>query len=281
MTVATLNDVLRPALVGHYAVAGLVVLGWEDARAYVAAAEEARLPVILQAGPGCRKHTPVAILGRMFRHLAEQAAVPVVCHIDHAKTVDECREGMDCGFTSLMIDGSMLPLAENIALTRNVVKLARPHGISVEGEVGVVGYSGGAASAHTSPDEAEIFARDTGVDALAISVGNLHLQTEQQAIIDMASLAAIEAVTTVPLVLHGGSGIPVATRQLLASQTRVKKFNIGTELRLAFGKALRKSIADNPGTFDRVTLLAATEPALRLEARRVMEDLARQLRETG
>jgi fructose-bisphosphate aldolase class II len=180
-----------------------------------------------------------------------------------------------------MIDGSMLPLAENIALTRNVVKLARPHGISVEGEVGVVGYSGGAASAHTSPDEAEIFARDTGVDALAISVGNLHLQTEQQAIIDMASLAAIEAVTTVPLVLHGGSGIPVATRQLLASQTRVKKFNIGTELRLAFGKALRKSIADNPGTFDRVTLLAATEPALRLEARRVMEDLARQLRETG
>lgn len=280
MTVATLNDVLRPALAGQHAVAGLVVLGWEDARAYVAAAEEARLPVILQAGPGCRRHTPVAILGKMFRLLAEQATVPVVCHIDHARTVQECRESIDHGFTSVMIDGSMLPLIENITLTQDVVKLARPHGISVEGEVGVVGYSGGVASAHTSPEEAQIFDRETGVDALAISVGNLHLQTEQQAIIDMASLAAIEAVTTVPLVLHGGSGIPVATRQLLARQTRVKKFNIGTELRLAFGKALRKTMADNPGTFDRVTLLEATEPALRMEARRLMEALAPELHST-
>lgn len=274
MTIASLSDVLRSAVAGNYAVAGLVVLGWEDARAYVEAAEEAALPVILQAGPGCRKHTPVPILGKMFRHLAEQASVPVVCHIDHALTVEECREGIDHGFTSVMIDGSMLPFADNIALTRRVVELSKPLGISVEGEVGVVGYSGGAASAHTSAVEAGAFERETDVDALAVSVGNLHLQTEKQAEIDMQALLSIESATTVPLVLHGGSGIPSATRRLLATQHRVKKFNIGTELRMAFGNALRATLAENPQEFDRINILRATIYGSRSIAASVMQEIA-------
>jgi fructose-bisphosphate aldolase, class II len=274
MTVATLNDVLRPAIAGNYAVAGLVVLGWEDARAYVEAAEEARLPVILQAGPGCRKHTPVPILGKMFRYLAETASVPVVSHIDHARSIEECQEGIDHGFNSVMIDGSMLTLAENILLTQRVVSLSKPHGISVEGELGVVGYSGGAASAHTSAEEACIYERETGVDALAISIGNLHLQTQKQAEIDIEALRAIEAVTTVPLVLHGGSGIPSATRRLLARTSKVKKFNIGTELRMAFGAALRSVLAIQPEEYDRINLLRATIPASRNIAMSVMRELA-------
>jgi fructose-bisphosphate aldolase, class II len=274
MTVATLDDVLRPAMSGNYAVAGLVVLGWEDAKAYVEAAEEAQLPVILQAGPGCRKHTPVPILGKMFRHLAEQANVPVVCHIDHARSVEECQEGIDHGFSSVMIDGSMLPLAENIALTKRVVSLCKPYGISVEGEVGVVGYSGAAASAYTSPNEAATFEHETGIDALAISVGNLHLQTEKEAEIDMDALRALEAVITVPLVLHGGSGIPLATRQLLASSSKVKKFNIGTELRMAFGEALRSILTNQPEEYDRINLLRATIPVSRKIAKRIMHELA-------
>jgi fructose-bisphosphate aldolase, class II len=273
MTVATLNDVLRPAMAGHYAVAGLVVLGWEDARAYVEAAEETGLPVILQAGPGCRKHTPVAILGKMFRHLAEQATVPVVCHIDHARTIDECRQGIDHGFSSVMIDGSMLPIAENITLTARVVEFSRKAGVSVEGEVGVVGYSGGGASAFTSPDEAAIFERETGIDALAISVGNLHLQTEKHAVIDLDALQNIAAVTTVPLVLHGGSGIPSDMRRMLAANTRVKKFNIGTELRMAFGVALRSVLAARPEEFDRINILGATIPSSRAAAKSVIEEL--------
>ena len=270
MTVATLTDVLQPAMRGGYAIAGLVVLGWEDARAYVEAADETGIPVILQAGPGCRKYMPVAILGKMFRHLAEQARVPVVCHIDHAYTFDECAEGIDHGFSSVMIDGSKLPISENISLTARVAQRAHAAGVSVEGEVGVVGYHGGGASAMTLAAEAQRFDLESGADALAVSIGNVHLSTEKTTGIDFERLRAIEAVTRLPLVLHGGSGIPVATRQKLARETRVAKFNIGTELRMAFGTALRKSLAEQPGSFDRIELLGPAIPALREEARLAM-----------
>ena len=273
MTVATLSDVLRPAIAGRYGVAGLVVLGWEDAQAYVEAAEKLGVPVILQAGPGCRKHMPVPILGKMFRHLAEQARVPVVCHIDHALTVEECVLGIDNGFTSVMIDGSALPIVENIALTKRVVKIAHRAGVSVEGEVGKVGYVSGAASAHTSIEEARLFDLETGVDALAISIGNVHLNTEKTSGINFESLRAIEAVTHSPLVLHGGSGIPLDVRSKLARETRVKKFNIGTELRMAFGTALRDYLNENPEVFDRNAILGATSGALKDEAKRVLKNL--------
>ena len=273
MTAATLTDVLGPAVSGGYAVAGLVVLGWEDARAFVEAADETGIPVILQAGPGCRKHTPVAILGRMFRTLADQARVPVVCHIDHATSLEECLAGIEHGFTSVMIDGSKLEISANIALTAAVVEHARKTGVSVEGEVGVVGYVNGAASAMTSPAEAQRFERESGADALAISAGNAHLNTEKTSGIDFAVLSAIAAVTRLPLVLHGGSGIPVAVRQRLARAHRVAKFNIGTELRMAFGAALRRTLAERPDSFDRIELLASTIPALREATREVITAL--------
>jgi fructose-bisphosphate aldolase, class II len=273
MTIATLKDVLQPAIAGRYAVAGVVVLGWEDARAYVEAAEDEGLPLILQAGPGCRKHTPVSILGKMFRHLAEQATVPVVCHIDHALTFDECVAGIDHGFSSVMIDGSMLPLSENIALTSRVVEAAKSHGVSVEGEVGVVGYAGGAVSQSTSAMEAAQFERETSVDALAISIGNVHLQTEKMAAINFAALQEIEIVTTVPLVLHGGSGIASAVRQKLALDHRIKKFNVGTELRMAFGRSLREVLQECPSEFDRIKILSATEPAMKQAASDVIVEL--------
>jgi fructose-bisphosphate aldolase, class II len=273
MTVATLKKVLAEATASRSAVAGLVVLGWEDARAFVEAADEVGLPVVLQAGPGCRAHTPVSVLGKMFRVLMEQARVPVVAHIDHAYTLEECAAGIDHGFTSVMIDGSKLAIGDNIALTRRVVAIARPAGVSVEGEVGVVGYSDGRPSAMTSPTEARRFDEEAGADALAISVGNVHLSTEQTSGIDFVSLRAIEAATRLPLVLHGGSGIPVAVRQQLARETRVKKFNIGTELRMAFGRALRRTLAETPGSFDRIEILSATIPDVRKEARAIIAAL--------
>lgn len=276
MTLATLSDVLRPALLGGYAVGGLVCLGWEDMRAYVRAAEAEGLPVILQAGPSCRTHTPLPVLGRMFRHLAETASVPVVAHLDHGYSYDECREALESGFTSIMFDGSSLPLAENIAQTSRIVALAHDAGISCEGEIGFVGYAEGDASRGTDPAEAERFASETGVDAMAISVGNVHLQQNRDGGLDEARIAEIAGRTQVPLVIHGGSGVPLDQRTRLARSTSVCKFNIGTELRMAFGAALRDAVAADPDRFDRVQILRDVEAPLEAAARTVLRALAPQ-----
>jgi fructose-bisphosphate aldolase, class II len=273
MTVATLKEVLATAVEQKTAVAGLVVLGWEDAMAFVAAAEETRLPVILQAGPGCRAHTPIRVLGPMFRALMEQASVPVVAHIDHAYSIDECKAGIDHGFTSVMIDGSKLPIRENIKITREISVLARAAGVSVEGEVGEVGYVDGKPSAATSPSDAALFDAESGADAMAISIGNVHLNTEQTSEIDFNALRQIESVTRLPLVLHGGSGIPGHIRRKLAHETRVKKFNIGTELRMAFGASLRRVLTEDPALFDRIQILKGVGPDLQSAAAAVMREI--------
>ena len=270
MTLATLRDVLQPAMTGGYAVAGLVTLGWEDMRAYVAAAEAENCPVILQAGPGCREHTPLPILGKMMRHLAERASVPVVAHLDHGYTFEECREALESGFTSLMFDGSRKPLQQNIDETAAIAEMAHAAGISCEGEIGFVGYFGGENSAGTDPTEAAQFAAETGVDAMAISVGNVHLQTDKDGGLDEPRIRTIEAVTDIPLVIHGGSGVPIAQRTSLAQGSNVCKFNIGTELRMAFGAALRASVNSDADRFDRVQILKDTHDPLVAATRGVL-----------
>ena len=270
MTLVTLKDVLRPARSGGYAVAGLVTLGWEDMRAYVEAAELERVPVILQAGPSCRAHTPLPILGKMFRYLAEGASVPVVAHLDHGYTFDECQLAVESGFTSLMFDGSKKPLQQNIDETAQVAELAHSAGISCEGEIGFVGYSGGESSSGTDPSEAAKFAVDSHVDAMAISVGNVHLQTDKSGGLDENRIRAIEAACDVPLVIHGGSGIPTEQRRRLARASGICKFNIGTELRLAFGTALRSSVLSDLDRFDRVAILKDTHAPLVAATRRVL-----------
>lgn len=270
MTLATLAEVLQPAKTNGYAVAGLVTLGWEDMRAYVAAAEAVGCPVILQAGPSCRAHTPLPILGKMFRHLAENASVPVVAHLDHGYTKEECKAALDSGFTSLMYDGSRKPLQQNIDETAEIAQMAHGAGISCEGEIGFVGYADGENSAGTDPEEAAIFARESGVDAMAISVGNVHLQQDKEGGLDELRIRAIEAVTEVPLVIHGGSGVPVAQRSALAKGSQICKFNIGTELRMAFGSAMREAVNSDPSRFDRVSILKETHDPVVQAATKVL-----------
>ena len=274
MTLATLRDVLTPCLTDGTAVAGLVVLGWEDAVAYVRAAEAAGRPVILQAGPGCRAHTPLAVLGAMFRTLAEGASVSVVAHLDHGESLAVCQQAVDCGFTSVMFDGSALALDENIARSAEIAWMAHAAGVSVEAELGFVGYQDGADSRGTEPAEVARFARETGVDALAIAVGNRHLMTAPGVRVDLGRLAAIQsAAPCLPLVLHGGSGLAPAMRRHLARETHVCKINFGTELRMAFGTALRRVLAENPALFDRIQILAATMAPVTDAARKIIDTL--------
>jgi fructose-bisphosphate aldolase class II len=270
MTLATLRDVLQPALRGGYAVGGLVTLGWEDMRAYTEAAQALGAPLILQAGPSCREHTPLPVLGNMFRYLADSVDVPVVAHLDHGYTYEDCKIALESGFTSLMFDGSRKPLQQNIDETAAIAEMAHRAGISCEGEIGFVGYANGDTSTGTDPDEAAQFARQSGVDAMAISCGNVHLQENKEGGLDLDRIKAIEAVTDLPLVIHGGSGVPVAERKLLSLDSRICKFNIGTELRMAFGDALRSSMNADPTRFDRVQILRETGDPVRSAAMRVL-----------
>lgn len=273
MPLVTLAEVLQPALKNGYAVAGLVALGWEDMRAYVAAAEAENVPLILQAGPGCREHTPLPILGKMFVYLAENASVPVVAHLDHGYTMAECSNALECGFTSVMYDGSRKPLSQNIEETAAIAELAHAHGMSCEGEIGFVGYAAGEGSRGTDPDEAAHFAAQTRVDAMAISVGNVHLQTDTGGRLDEERIRLIQAKTSVPLVIHGGSGVPVEQRLSLAANTAVCKYNIGTELRQVFGLALRDAVNKDPLRFDRVSLLSDTHEPVLNATRRVLQSV--------
>ena len=276
MTAVSLKKILNDANKNNYAVAGLVVLSWDDALAFTKAADETGIPIILQAGPSCRAHTPVPILGKMFRYLAEQTKTHICCHIDHGYTVRECLEGIDSGFTSVMFDGSKLPLKENIKITSRIVKKAHMDKVSVEGEIGFVGYDKGKSSKGTKPDEAICFAKNSGVDAMAISVGNTHLQTNKIAKINREIIKQIQKSTSIPLVLHGGSGIPNRIRKKLAKETNIAKFNIGTELRMTFGNALRKQVKNNPRIYDRLQLLQPTIPEITKITKKIIKNFGPQ-----
>ena len=266
----TLTNTLQNALNNNYAVAGLVTLGWEDMKAYVEAAEKENCPIILQAGPSCREHTPLPILGKMFTYLADRASIPIVAHLDHGYSFEECKMAIDSGFTSIMYDGSRKSLNENIDETAKICEMAHSAGVSCEGEIGFVGYSGGDSSSGTDPEEASVFAKDTKVDAMAISVGNVHLQENKEGGLDEERIRSIEELTNVPLVIHGGSGVPVKQRMFLSQNSKICKFNIGTELRSAFGNALRVAVNSDESRFDRIQIMKDAHQPLINKTRAVL-----------
>ena len=273
MTAVNLSTLLKKANKNNYAVAGLVDLGWEDALAYTQASDETGIPIILQAGPSCRAHMPIPILGKMFRYLAEQTKTFICCHIDHGYTLRECKEGMDNGFTSVMYDGSKLSLKKNINNTARIAKLTKSYKISLEGEVGIVGYHNGKISEGTSLTEAKKFANESGVDAMAISVGNTHLQTSKVAKININKINEIQTITKIPLVLHGSSGISYQVRRKIASNTNVAKFNIGTELRMVAGNSLKENIINNINIFDRLQLIKPTIFKIKNQTKKVIKNI--------
>ena len=256
MTLCTLRQELNIAKRNKYALAGLVVLGWEDAKFFVKAAEEIQCPIILQVGPNCRKNTPVEIMGPMLRKLAEDSSINIVTLLDHSTDLVECKRALDSGFSSIMFDGSNMEFNENIDMTCKAVELAKSYEASVEAELGVVGYDKGIKSKFTDPELAQEFYAATQVDALAISVGNTHLEQQKATEVDTKLISQIEKIVKCPLVIHGGAGVKNTQLHWLSKNTAICKINIGTELRKVFGENLREYLLNNPTIFDRIDILS-------------------------
>jgi len=270
---ATLNDLLPPAVAGRYAVPCFNVFGSEEVVAILAAARESGRGVILACNRDMADHLGVTGFAGMVRGLAHEAPVPVCLHLDHCDDEARIAAALQAGFSSVMFDGSQLPLAENIARTAAMARLAHSVGASLEGEIGSVPYSEGRdhiKSEFTHPLDAQTFADHSGADAMAISVGNVHRLTSVQSTIDFARVERIAASTHVPLVIHGTSGIAEADIRRLKT-LGVAKFNIGTSLRQAFNRSLRQSLADSPDCFDRLQLMRPVVQAVQAEARRMIE----------
>lgn len=271
-----LVPVLEEARSAGRGVGAFNVIHLEHAEALVGAAEDADLPVVLQISENTVKwHGQLAPLAAATRVLAEQAEVPVVLHLDHAVSRDLVGEAVDLGFTSVMFDGSTLPDARNREETRAVVAECHAMGVSVEAELGEIGGKDGvhAPGARTDPGDAAAFVRDTGVDALAVAVGSSHAMTTRDAALDLDLIAAIRDAVSVPLVLHGSSGVP---DEGLAAAVRsgMTKVNIATHLQSVFTGAARERLDADPGLVDTRKYLGPGREAMRAEAGRLLRLLA-------
>lgn len=203
----------------------------EMVKGAIRAAEETKTPIILQIAEVRLGHSPLHLMGPMMIGAAKAAKVDVAVHLDHGLTLETVQQALELGFTSVMLDASTLPFAENREKTRRVVELAKAYGATVEAELGLVGGSEDGSSDHgircTDPDDAKIFAETTGIDALAVAIGNAHGNYPVAPTLAFDVLEQIQQKVAVPLVLHGGSGITDRDFQRAIS-LGVRKVNIAT-----------------------------------------------------
>lgn len=211
--IVTLNDVLKPAQKNHYAIGLFNAVNLEMTNAIMDTAEKLNAPVIIGTAEILLCAANLAECAAMVKARAEGSKVPVVLHYDHGLTYEKCLEAMDLGFTSIMYDCSTLSYEENVSRVAKMVKIAHEKGVTVEGELGHVGDNEGQgrldkpSDYYTDPEQAADFVRRTGVDALAVAVGNAHGDYRFPPKLDFGRISQIASAVDVPLVLHGGSGL--------------------------------------------------------------------------
>ena len=306
MPLSTTKDLFAKALKGKYALGAFNVNNMELVQAIIEACEEEKAPVILQISRGARSYANPVFLRKLIEAAVSVTTIPIAVHLDHGDSFEICRECIDEGFTSVMIDASHEPFEKNVEICRKVVEYAHRHGAVVEGELGQLvgaqfdeGEEGGGFSRgghYTHPEEAVAFVRQSGVDSLAVAIGNSHgaykFQGEQH--LDIERLKAIKkalldaGLGDYPLVLHGASsvpkelvseinqyggklgdntsGVPEADIEI-ARRTGCVKVNIDTDLRLAMTAGIRKAMFENPAEFDPRKYLGP--------ARKLVKDLVR------
>jgi fructose-bisphosphate aldolase class II len=270
--ITNLKDILLPAQDKNYAVACFNVFGYEDARAVVDSAEARNASVILSINLDMRQFMTMEEIVGMLRPMAEKSNAPVCLHLDHTYEVDVVKAAIDAGFTSVMFDGSQLPISENISSIRDVVDYAHPKGVSVEAEVGSVPYASGRdhiKSALTEVADALMMEQQGQPDALAISIGNVHRLESGSVEINLERFNELEKALSLPLVIHGTSGLEDKDIQML-SLRQVAKFNVGTVLRKSFGNSLRSTLESDPALFDRITIMKKVIPDLKATASKVI-----------
>lgn len=272
MTLVSARDLVAAASAAGTGIGAFNVIHLETAEGLVQASARAQLPVILQISQNCADyHGGLEPLALATLAAARRAETPVAVHLDHAERPELVDEAIALGFGSVMFDGGALPYDENVALTAEVAARARASGVYVEGELGEVGGKDGAHApgVRTDPDEARAFVEATGVDALAVAVGSSHAMTDRTASLDLELVSRLRAALSVPLVLHGSSGVAdgVIAEAVRAGMTKI---NVSTHLNGFFTRAVRERLAADERLVDSRKYIAPAREALAAEAARML-----------
>ena len=270
MPFLTTKEMLKKAQEGAYAIGAFNAENMEMAQAIVWAAEKENAPVIIQTTPGTLKYAEPKCFAGLVSRLARDAKVPVALHLDHGNTFELAQLCAREGYTSLMIDGSLLPFEENVLLTRRVVEMAGD--LPVEAELGTVGgkEDGHAAQAqYTDPDEAAEFVRRTGIFSFAVAIGTAHGVYKGEPKLDLDRLSAVRARVDVPLVLHGTSGVPEDKVRACISRG-ICKVNYATDLRQTFTAAAKRAMEEKPDAYDPTKYLAPAREAVEQRVRELI-----------
>ena len=254
------------------AVGAFNVILLEHAEALVAGAEQAKLPVILQISENCVSyHKALKPISVATIAIAESSTVPVSVHLDHAESEELVKEALDLGYDSIMFDGSKLSYADNVAASARMAALCKNYGATLEVEIGEVGGKDGvhAPGARTNPLEAKTFAEATGADLLAVAVGSSHAMTTRDATLDFALIQEIAKTVSVPLVLHGSSGVSDSDLQK-AVKTGMSKINIATHLNNVFTHEIRQALETNPKLVDPRKYIAPGRDSVASEVTRLL-----------
>ncbi|MGP7996123.1 MAG: class II fructose-bisphosphate aldolase [Streptosporangiaceae bacterium] len=277
MPLTPMAAIVGPARAAGCGVGAFNVIGVEHAEAIVAGAEAAGAPVVLQISENCAAyHGALGPIAQACLAIAAAAAVPVAVHLDHATSADLVREGARLGLRSVMYDASRLPYPDNVRATAGLARWCHGHGLWVEAELGEIGGKDGVHSpaARTRPDEAAGYVAATGVDALAVAVGSSHAMLTRDAVLDIGLISRLRAAVSVPLVLHGSSGVP--DRDLAgAVRAGMTKVNVATQLNKAYTAAIRHCLADDSALVDPRRYGAAGRAAVAAEVARLLGVIGR------
>lgn len=275
--VVSMKEMLAAAKDGQYAVGAFNMNSFQWVEAILEAAEEEQSPVIVASSDRLVDDLGgFKTIASMVNRIVEEKniTVPVSLHLDHGKSVERCKEAIDAGYTSVMIDGSHLPIDENIKMTKEVTDYARLHGVSVEAEVGTVGGNedgmiGGIQ--YADPGECLRMVKETGIDALAAALGSVHGPYQGEPKLGFAEMKEIAALTNVPLVLHGGSGIPYYQIRK-AIELGHAKINVNTECMQAWAKAVRHVLDHDKGLYDVRAILSPGKEAVKQTVKQKMRE---------